>query len=179
MQNLLGFIAPFLIYAYIFLLNVLLPGRWVTGYVTKEGTDEKLRYRLNGLLVLITTVGTWFALCYFDVLEWDWFYQVRWPALAGAIVFGLLFSLVIVIKHPKRQANFLVDFFLGRAANPQLWGGKVDAKMWLYLIGAVLLELNILSFAAHHHITFGAESSPGIFLATALLTYFIIISLPK
>ena len=47
MQNLLGFIAPFLIYAYIFLLNVLLPGRWVTGYVTKEGTDEKLRYNFH------------------------------------------------------------------------------------------------------------------------------------
>lgn len=174
MQSLLGFFAPTVIYAYIFLLNVLLPGRWVTGYVTKEGTDEKLRYRLNGLLVLVTTVGTWFGLCYYNIIEWDWLYQVRWSALAGAVVFGLTFSCVIVLNHPKRKANFLADFFLGRAANPQLWGGKVDAKMWLYLIGAVLLELNILSYTAHHHITYGVEASPGIFLSALMLTYFIV-----
>ena len=174
MQNLLGFFAPTIIYTCILLLNIFLPGRWVTGYVTKEGSSEKLRYRLNGLLVLFTSLIIWFLLGYFGVIEWDWLYQVRWSALAGAITFGLVFSFVIVLRHPARKKNFLADFFLGRAANPQLWGGKVDAKMWLYLIGAILLELNILSFAAHHYLLYGAESSPGIFLATALLSYFVI-----
>jgi protein-S-isoprenylcysteine O-methyltransferase Ste14 len=174
MQNILGFLAPTLIYGYIFLLNIVLPGRWVTGYATKEGTNEKLRYRLNGLVVLFTTLSTWVLLADNNIIEWDWLYVVRWSALAGAIVFGLVFSFVIVLKHPARKRSFIADFFLGRAANPQLWGGKVDAKMWLYLVGAVLLELNILNFAAHHYLTFGNEASPGIFLATALLTYFII-----
>ena len=91
MQNLLGFLAPAIIYSYIFLLNVLLPGRWVTGYVTKVNSEEKLRYRLNGLLVLFTVLLTWFLLGYFGVLAWDWLYYVRWYALAGAFVFGVLF----------------------------------------------------------------------------------------
>lgn len=174
MQNLLGFLAPAIIYAYIFLLNVIVPGRWVTGYVTKEGSTEKLRYRLNGLLVLAVTLLSWAALCYFNVMEWDWLYQVRWYALAGAVTFGFVFSFAIVLPYPKLKKLFLADFFLGRVANPQLWGGKVDAKMWLYLIGAIYLELNILSFASHHYMLYGAEANPGIFLSTGLLTYFVI-----
>lgn len=174
MENLLGFLAPAIIYSYIFLLNILLPGRWVTGYVTKAGSEEKLRYRLNGLLVLFTVLLTWFLLGYFGVLAWDWLYQVRWSALAGAFVFGIVFSIAIVVAYPAVKKSFLADFFLGRAENPQLWGGKVDAKMWLYLIGAILLELNVLSFATHHYLLYGAESNPGIFLATALLSYFVV-----
>ena len=169
----LGFFAPVIVYAYIFLLNFIVPGRWVVGYVTKTGTDEKLKYRLNGLLVLFITIATWAGLCYTELLAWDWFYIVRWPALAGAIVFGLIFSFAIVFPFPKVKNNFLADFFLGRLENPQLWDGRIDAKMWLYLIGAIMLEINILSFAAHHYMLFGIANL-GFFVATGLLTYFII-----
>jgi hypothetical protein len=174
MHAILGFLAPIIIYAYIFLLNTIVPGRWVTGYVTKTGTDEKLRYRLNGLRVLFTTLASWAALCYFDIISWDWFYMVRWEALIGAFVFGLIFSFAIVIPYPKVKPNFLADFFLGRLENPQLWGGKIDAKMWLYLIGAIMLAINILSFAAHHHILYGTEANMGYYVATGLLCYFIL-----
>ena len=51
--------------------------------------------------------------------------------------------------------------------------GRIDAKMWLYLIGAVMLELNILSFMAHHNETFGSIS-PGLLLCAIMLTYFIL-----
>lgn len=173
MEQMLGFFAPVIVYAYIFLLNFIVPGRWVVGYVTKTGTDEKLKYRLNGLLVLFITIATWAGLCYTELLAWDWFYIVRWPALAGAIVFGLIFSFAIVFPFPKVKNNFLADFFLGRLENPQLWGGRIDAKMWLYLIGAIMLEINILSFAAHHYMLFGTANL-GFFVATGLLTYFII-----
>jgi hypothetical protein len=47
MDRLLGFLAPVLIYAFIFVLNAVVPGRWVTGYATKPNSTEKLRYRLN------------------------------------------------------------------------------------------------------------------------------------
>lgn len=174
MEQLLGFFAPVIVYAYITILNAIVPGRWVTGYVTKTGTDEKLRYRLNGLLVLIITVGTWAWMCYVELLPWDWFYLVRWSALLGAIAFGLIFSFAIVFPFPKVKNNFLADFFFGRLENPQLWGGRIDAKMWLYLVGAVLLQINILSFAAHHWMLYGAEANLGLFVATGLLTYFII-----
>ncbi len=174
MEQLLGFIAPGIVYLYIFILNIFVPGRWVTGYVTKTGSNEKLTYRLNGLFVLLLTVATWFGLCYAGLISWDWFYLVRWPALAGAVVFGIIFSLIIVIPFPKVKNNFLADFYLGRLDNPQLWGGRIDAKMWLYLIGAIMLEINILSFAAHHYILFGTGASMGFFVATGLLTYFVI-----
>ncbi len=172
-ENLLGFFTPSFIYALIFLLNALLPGRWVIGYATKEHSEEKLRYRLNGLLVLVTAVALWGGLCYIGVLPWDWLYTVRWYALGGACTFGVLFSLITVMRYSAVRSSFALDFFLGRAENLQLWGGRIDAKMWLYLVGAVLLELNVLSFAAHHYLLYGAASSPGILLATAMLSYFI------
>lgn len=173
MNYVLGFLAPIIVYFYIFALNAILPGRWVTGYVTKAGTTEKLKYRLNGLFVFFVTIATWAGLCYFELMDWDWLYQVRWYALSGAITFGLIFSFAIVVPYPAVKNIFLVDFFLGRLENPQLWGGRIDAKMWLYLIGATLLELNVLSFAMHHYILYGAESSQGIFLAAGLLTFFV------
>ncbi|HLP21867.1 MAG TPA: DUF1295 domain-containing protein, partial [Chitinophagales bacterium] len=107
------------------------------------------------------------------VLPWDWLYQYRWQSLIGAVIIGLVFSFAVVLPH-KPVRSFLADFYLGRALNLQLWGGKIDAKMWLYLVGAVMLQLNVLSFAAHHYLQFGAHASAGYFLSTALLTFFLI-----
>ncbi len=173
MEEILGFLTPFIVYAVIFALNAWMPGRWVTGYVTKPNSNEKLRYRLNGIWVLFTVVGVWALLCYKELLAWDWLFTVRWYALAGAITFGLVFSFAIVVPFEKVKKSFLADFFFGRLENPQLWGGRIDAKMWLYLIGAVMLALNILSFAAHHHILYGAQASMGIYFSTGLLCFFL------
>lgn len=173
MTIILGFLTPIIIYIIIFALTLILPGRWVVGYATKTGSGEKLKYRLNGLLVLIVSIILWVFASYLGVIDWDWLYQVRWYSLAGAITLGLIFSLIIVVPYQPVRKSFLADFFFGRLENPQLWGGKIDAKMYLYLIGAVLLELNILSFAAHHYLLNGMHSSIGIFLATLLLTFFI------
>src|SRR5665648_1228218 len=95
MEKLIGFLAPVFVYILIFLLNAGLPGRRVVGYITKEGSDEKLKYRLNGLLVLITVLLAWALLCWFGLIPWDWFYVHRWYGLAGAIVFGLIFSCLL------------------------------------------------------------------------------------
>jgi protein-S-isoprenylcysteine O-methyltransferase Ste14 len=174
MEKIVGFLAPMLVYGFIFILHLYMPGRWVQGYVTKPNSSEKLRYRLNGLLVLGTVVLSWGLLCYFKVLSWDWFYDYRWYALAGAVTFGLIFSLVLVLPNSAVKSSFLADFFLGRLDNPQLWGGKIDAKMWLYLVGAIMLELNVLSFAAHHYLLYGEQASMGLFVSTVLLTYFVV-----
>src|ERR1043165_8942724 len=152
MQHLPGLLTPLVIYLFIFLLNVILPGRWVTGYVTRPGSAEKLRYHLNGIPVLFTTVAAWTLLCYIGFLPWDWLYQYRWESLTGAVILGLVFSFAVVLPYKPVRASFLADFYLGRAENLQLWGGRIDAKMWLYLVGAVMLQLNILSFAAHHYL---------------------------
>lgn len=173
MEKVFGFFAPFLVYVLIFFLNALLPGRWVTGYINKSGTTEKMRYRLNGLLVLATIIVIWGLLCNSGLVAWDWLWQVRWYSLAGAVTFGLVFSFAIVLPYPPVKKNFLADFYLGRLENPQFLGGKIDAKMWLYLTGAVMLELNILNFAAHHQMVYGVNASPGLFMAAAFLSFFV------
>ena len=72
---------------------------------------------------------------------------------------------------PDGQSLF-ADFYLGRLENPQFFDRRVDAKMFLYLVGAIMLELNLLSFAAHHYARFESPS-PGVALYVALLTFFI------
>lgn len=174
MEKVAGFFAPLLVYLFTTGLHLALPGRWVEGYVTRVNSTEKLRYRLNGLPVLLGVVLGWGLCCHAGYLSWDWFYIHRWYALAGAVTFGLVFSFVMVLPYPAVKSSFLVDFFLGRADNPQLWGGRIDAKMWLYLAGAVMLELNVLSFAAHHYLLFGDQASTGIFLSAGLLSFFVV-----
>jgi protein-S-isoprenylcysteine O-methyltransferase Ste14 len=174
MENLPGFLAPLGIALLIFILNLILPGRWVTGYVTRTGTSEKLKYRINGIFVLFTMLILWLLSGYLNLLPFDWLYQFRWEGLAGACALGIIFSLAVVLPHPPVRKSFAADLFFGRKENMQLWGGRIDAKMWLYLFGAVLLEMNVLSFAAHQWMVFGENASPGIFLSAGLLTWFVI-----
>jgi delta14-sterol reductase len=174
MEKALGFFTPVLISGLVFLLNLILPGRWVNGYISRPGSDEKMKYRLNGLTVLFTMIFLWYLLGRVELVPYVWLYQTRWYGLAGACLMGLVFSLAVVLPHPGVRKNFIADLFFGRALNLQYKKGRVDAKMFLYLFGAVLLELNVLSFASHHWIKFGADSSTGLFLSAALLTYFVI-----
>ena len=110
MEKILGFLAPAVIYLFITILNALLPGRWVIGYVTKENSDEKLRYRLNGILVFFVMLLLWIGLCYSGYLRWDWLYDYRWYGAIGAIVFGLIFSLIF--GNTGLNASWLVTLSL-------------------------------------------------------------------
>lgn len=174
MEKLYGLLSPICIYLFISLLYLLLPGRWVTGYASKTHSNEKLKYRLNGIYVLFAVVAAWFLLGYAGMMPWDWLYLQRWYVLAGAFVLGIVFTLLIVLPFPPVKKSLAADLFLGRLDNPQLLGGRIDAKMWLYLVGAVMLELNVLSFAAHHYLLYGNAASPGILLSAALLTFFVV-----
>ena len=59
MNILIGLLIPLVMYAMISIFHLIIPGRWYTGYVNHEQTGEKLRYRLNGILVLFASVGIW------------------------------------------------------------------------------------------------------------------------
>jgi len=154
-------------------LHLFLPGRWVEGYV-RDSAGRRLRYRLNGLLVFFVVVGGYVALAATSVLPWDFFYVHRVSMLAAAFVAGLAFTLGIVLPYPSTGKSLPAELYLGRAENPQWFGGRADAKMLLYLLGAVMLELLIVSFAAHHEIAYGNDPSPGVFLYTALFTFFLV-----
>lgn len=169
-----GFFAPWVIYAVILALHLALPARRVEGYVIDPGTGRPLRYRLNGPVVLAALVLLWVGLSRTRVFGWDWLYLHRWWGLAGSAVLGLLFSVAVVLPAPPTGRPFLADLYLGRWKNPQFLKKRVDAKMFLYLTGAAMLALNVLSFTAHHVLVFGAEASPGVGLYSALFLWFVI-----
>jgi Kef-type K+ transport system membrane component KefB len=60
MEKILGFLAPTIIAFIIFILNAILPGRWVAGYITRPDSNEKMRYHLNGIFVFIVPLFAWF-----------------------------------------------------------------------------------------------------------------------
>ena len=169
--ELAGFLAPFVIYAAILALHLLLPARRVEGYV-RDAEGIPLRYRLNGGSVLFAAVFAWILVGWFEWLPFDWLYHQRWACLAGAFTIGVGYSVWVVATAPSTGKSLLADFFLGRVENPQYFDRRVDAKMFLYLVGAVMLELNLLSFAAHHYAAF-EDPSPGVALYVALLSFFI------
>jgi protein-S-isoprenylcysteine O-methyltransferase Ste14 len=168
-----GLLAPLVVYSYVLVLHLVLPARTVIGYVSDEHTGEKLTYRLNGLLVLIVTVASSVVLVRLGVVSSTFLWDHRWWALAGACLLGLAFTFWIVLSAPSTGKPFLADLFLGRLENPQFFGRRVDAKMYLYLIGAVLLELNVLSFAAHQKQVNGGEFTPSVVLYCGLFSFFV------
>jgi protein-S-isoprenylcysteine O-methyltransferase Ste14 len=172
MTQLPGFFTPWIIYAVITILHYCLPGHRVTGYVKHSQTGELLQYRLNGRLVLIICIVLWVLLGYLGWVPYDWLYTIRWYGLAGAFASGLIFSLLIVLPYPSTGRSWFADIFWGRLQNAQFRNGHIDTKIWLYLIGAVMLQLNVLGFVAHHYLVFGKISS-GVFLCGTMLTFFV------
>src|SRR5262245_10795742 len=166
-------LGPLLVYGIVFALHLALPGRWVDGYVLDPNTGRPLRYRLNGLRVLFVVLAGYAIACRLGWLPWEFFYLHRWEMAAGACGLGLIFTLALVL--PARPiGSFLGDFYLGRLANPQWGGGRVDAKMFLYLVGAVMLELNLMSFTAYHLSAHPSDPSEGVILYALLFSFFVV-----
>lgn len=154
-------------------LHLALPARTVDGYVTDPATRRLYRYRLNGLAVFALTVALWALACSQGWLAWDFFWTTRWQGLASACALGLIFTLGMVLPAPPSGKGLIADLFLGRLWNPRWLGGRVDAKMWLYMVGATMLGLNLYSFAAHHLMAFTKDPSPGVLLYVALFSFFL------
>ena len=170
----LGFATPFVIYAVVLALHLVLPAQRVTGYVVDATTGQPLRYRLNALPVALVTVGLWATACRLGWLPWDWLWTQRWSSLAGAAAIGLVFTVAIVFTAPSPGRSLLADVYLGRRANPQALGGRLDIKMFLYLVGATMLALNLLSFGAHHLVRHGSDASFGVLVHVALFSWFLL-----
>jgi len=171
MKTFLGLITPLVAYGVITLLHLIVPAKKIKGYVKNEATGETTNYRINGKFVLVLSIVLWFLLGRFDLVPYTWLYETRWLGLISALVIGLVYSFIVVLKYPSTGKPFLADFWYGRARDPQIKDGLLDAKLWLYLIGAVMLQLNVLSFAAYHVMRVG-NWNPGFLLGCALLTWF-------
>lgn len=171
-----GFFAPWAVAAAVLGLHLLLPARRVRGYA--RGVDgQRLHYRLNGLRVLAAVFALYAIAASAGILPWDFFWEHRWEGLAGACTLGVLFTLAVVLGAPPTTKPVWADLYLGRRENPQRGEPNspwlVDAKMYLYLVGAVQLELNVVSFAAHHVRTHPGESAPGVWLYAVLFSFFV------
>jgi len=169
-----GYLWPLIIYGLVFGLHLVVPAGWTDGYVRDALTGKPLRYRLNGLRVLAVVLVLYVAAGASGALPWDVFYEKRWEMAVSACLLGLAFTFAIVLPVPRKPgSNLLADLYLGRLENPQWGGGLVDAKMFLYLAGAVMLELNVLSFAARHVLLHRADWSPGVVLYVVLFSFFL------
>ncbi len=171
MKLFLGLITPLVAYAVITILHLIIPVRRIKGYVKNETTGRVMNYRTNGKYVLLASILIWFLLGHFDIVPYGWLYETRWLGLIGAVAIGLIFSFSIVLKYPSTGKSFFADLWFGRAKDVQLKDGLVDAKLWLYLIGAVMLQLNVLSFAAYHIMNV-PNINDGFLLGCAMITWF-------
>jgi delta14-sterol reductase len=171
MRIFLGLVTPLVAYAVITLLHVAIPVRRRRGYAKSELTGEALNYRINGRFVLGASILLWFVLGYFGVVPYVWLYETRWLGVIGACVIGLAYSLYVVLQSPPTGRSFFADLWFGRSKDVQFKDGFIDAKVWLYLVGAVMLQLNVLSFAAFH-IANVKSINPGFLLGCAMLTWF-------
>lgn len=168
-----GFLTPWVIFALVLVLQALMPARRVEGYVRDETSNEPLVYRLNGFPVFVVIVAAWLVAGFTGLVPFEWLWQHRWSGIAGALTLGIIASAAVFLGAPVRSPSRLRDYFLGRRENPRMFGGRVDAKMYLYVAGATLLELNLLSFAVHHVLSHPADYSPGVLLYVCLFTWFV------
>ena len=169
----LGFFTPLAIFAVFFLAQLILPGRWVPGYVINPETGEPRKYRLNGMLVFLVALIVWgFEL---TGMPRDWFYRSSIYAVAGGTVFTTIFTFLGVFSQPPGKVkNPLLALWFGRFQELQFFNNRFDVKMYFYVVGGTMLSLNALSGAVYHYELFGEDSNPGVFLHAAFFTFYVL-----
>ena len=156
-----------------FLAQIMLPGRWVPGYVINPETGEPRNYRLNGILVFAIALIVW-AL-ELTGMPSDWFYRSSIYAVAGGTVFTAIFAVLAVFSQPQgKERNPIAALWTGRARELAFFNNRFDVKMYFYVVGGTMLSLNALSGAAYHYELFGEDSNPGVFLYAAFFTFYIL-----
>ncbi len=168
-----GFFTPLVIFAVFFLVQIILPGKWVPGYVINPETSEPRKYRLNGLLVFVVALIVWaFEL---TGMPRDWFYRSTIYAVVGGTVFTTIFAIIAVFSQPQGKIkNPLLALWDGRAQEMSFFNDRFDVKMYFYVVGGTMLALNALSGAAYNYELFGENYNPGVFLYAAFYTFYIL-----
>ncbi len=167
-----AFFTPLIIMAIFAALQVILPTRHVKGYVKNEKTGEPLDYRLNGLLVFVIVQLAWI----FEItgLSHDWFYRSTLWAVAGGTSFTAIFAVWSVYTQPPLEGHSKFDtFFSGRAQELRVFGGRLDIKMWFYVVGGTMLSINSLSGAVWHYNNVN-NPNPGVYLFAGFWTFYVL-----
>jgi len=172
-ESIAGFFTPLGVFALVFLLQVTLPARKVTGYVVDAKTGLPRQYRLNGLLVFLVLLTVWaFEL---TGMPRDWFYRSTIYAIAGGTLFSIIFLVLGIYTQPKPENSTLIkDLWFGRVPEISLFNNRFDVKMYLYVVGGTMLSLNALSASVWHYQEFGHAANPGVFIYSALFSLYIL-----
>ncbi|MXW61693.1 MAG: DUF1295 domain-containing protein [Acidimicrobiaceae bacterium] len=167
-----GFLTPLLVFIAFFVVQLILPGRWVPGYVTNPETGEPRNYRLNGILVFVIAVIVWAT--ELTGMPRDWFYRSSAYAAAGGTLLTVVMTAVAVFTQPQGEVkNRFLAWWFGRTQEIQFFSGRVDVKMYFYVVGGTMLVLNAWSGAAYHHDRFADDANPGVFLYAAFLSFYV------
>ena len=174
-QKIAGLFTPLAIFAAFAIVQMILPARWVPGYVTDPATGEPRKYRLNGILVFVVAFLVWG----FEVIpgvDREYFYETSLFAVAGGTAFALLFTAIAVYTQPKvEDRNPIIDFYLGRIQEISFFNHRLDLKMTFYVVGGTMLGINAMSGAAWHYEQFSPtnEVNLGVFLYAAIFTFYV------
>ena len=171
-------IVVFGIYILCLVLHILIPERETPGYVYSEKLKAPLRYRNNAFKVLVAMVLLALFLVDRDIVAGDVLYETYWECAKYAGIYGTLlsailffqgrqklsrneintrpFTLTVAKKKYGKEADdtefksrsYMEHFYCGYEFNPRFVG--VDLKMFLYLVGAVMLELIVMSIVFKH-----------------------------
>ena len=169
LEAIAGFLAPTAVFAILLVLHSVLPARRALGYAHPNTTQTPVRYRMNGLLVFAAALAIW-AIALLVPLDWLW--RVKWHAIAGATALSVLLTVWMVLRAPADDRPGWVQWIEGRSRNV-MFGDHVDAKMFLYIYGGILLALNVLAGAAYHVGIYGDALNPGILLHAAMWVWFV------
>ena len=168
-----GFLTPLFVFIAFFVVQLILPGRKVTGYVVDAETGEPRSYRLNGILVFAVAIAVWA----FEIggLPRDWFYRSSVYAVAGGTVLTIIMTTIGVFSYPEGKVkNRFLAWWFGRAQEIQFFNGRFDVKMYFYVVGGTMLSLNCLSGAVWHYREFGDDANPGVYLYAGFFTFYVL-----
>jgi delta14-sterol reductase len=76
------------------------------------------------------------------------------------------------LRKATPSTSTLLKFFLGSEWNPRILFQLVDIKMFLYLVGAVLLQLNILAGSLQNNVATLRPNAIGVYVG--MFTFFIV-----
>ncbi|ORY45172.1 hypothetical protein BCR33DRAFT_716499, partial [Rhizoclosmatium globosum] len=178
-------------FSLIWVLLMIVPGSTVAGY-TCSFDGKVLPYKLNGLAVLFVTVAFYYGLCTAGWKDPTYlaahFFDAERPVDAG---YQRCLTRDQVLAAPKNENGDIEDlpallaklpvnkntiwaleYFNGSFFNPRVFG--VDVKMALYCLGAVMLQLNILSMAALHTVNNGGVTANAVTVYVFIFTWFLI-----
>lgn len=167
-----GWAGLLVVYAATYLAAIAIPGTRKPGYCIDPATGKPQVYVLNGFACLCAVVICFVALVVTGHLAGDFFYAHFWACLRASCFVGVVISTLLLLRGRQLLRQGLIDrrprcptadapeggpksdttefdarslvehWYCGLSEyNPRGPGG-VDLKMWLYLVGAVQLQLS-------------------------------------